>query len=349
MRAPSISRRQACAGLAGALVLPCAGALAQQNAAALAAYQGPDREQRLVEGAKREGELLLYSSMQIDSITPLKRAFEMKYGVKVGIWRGSGKDILQRVITEAAAGRHDVDVMESDSFALEALSREGLLQDVRSPYADDLVPQARAHAAWVGTRVNIVAGVYNTRLVRKEKLPKTYEDLLDPAYKGMLGIEADDYDWFGMLVGLIGEERGLKLFRDIVARNGISVRKGHTLLTNLVAAGEVPIGLTVFMQNADVARKNGAPVDWFLLPPTIARPAAMGVAKSGPHPSAALLYYDFMLSDGQKIMLGREFVPTSTRIASVLSRVSVNFVSDDLVLDQGAKWQKLYADVLAGR
>jgi iron(III) transport system substrate-binding protein len=348
MRARSISRRQACAGLAGALMLPCAGTLAQQ-AAALAGYQGADREQRLVEGAKREGGLLLYSSMQIDSITPLKRAFEAKYGVKVGIWRGSGKDILQRAITEAAAGRHDVDVMESDSFALEALNRESLLQDVRSPYADDLVPQARAHAGWVGTRVNIVAGVYNTRLVKKERLPKTYEDLLDPAYKGMLGIEADDYDWFGMLVGLIGEEKGLKLFRDIVARNGISVRKGHTLLTNLVAAGEVSIGLTVFMQNVDVARKNGAPVDWFLLPPTIARPAAMGVAKSAPHPAAALLYYDFMLSDGQKIMLGREFVPTSTRIPSVLSRISVNFVSDELVLDQGGKWQQLYADVLGGR
>jgi iron(III) transport system substrate-binding protein len=335
--------------LACALFLLQGPALAQPGGAPLAAYQGADREQRLVEGAKREGELTLYSSMQIESLTPLQRGFEAKYGVKVRIWRGSGKDILQRVVTEAAGGRHDVDVMESDSFALEALGREGQLQAVSSPYAADLAPQAREHPLWVGTRVNIVAGVYNTRLVKKEKLPKSYEDLLDPAYKGMLGIEAEDYDWFGMLMGLVGEEKGLKLFRDIVARNGISVRKGHTHLTNLAAAGEVPIGLTVFMQNVDVARKNGAPVDWFLLPPTIARPAAMGMAKAAPHPNAALLYYDFMLSEGQKIMLGREFVPTSTKIPSVLSRISVNFVSDDLVLDQGARWQQLYADVLGGR
>jgi iron(III) transport system substrate-binding protein len=333
----------------------CAGLLAvpptfaQQTGAPLATYQGADREQRLIEGAKREGELTLYSSMQVESLTPLQRGFEAKYGVKVRIWRGGGKDILQRVVTEAAGGRHEVDVMESDSFALEALGREGQLQAVSSPYAADLVPQARERRLWVRTRVNIVVAVYNTRLVKKEKLPKTYEDLLDPAFKGQLGIEADDYDWFGMLMGLVGEARGLKLFRDIVARNGISVRKGHTHLTNLAAAGEVPIGLTVFMQNVDVARKNGAPVDWFLLPPTIARPAAMGMAKVAPHPSAALLYYDFMLSEGQKIMLGREFVPTSTKIPSVLSRISVDFVSDELVLDQGAKWQKLYDDVLAGR
>jgi iron(III) transport system substrate-binding protein len=335
--------------LACGFFLSQAPALAQQSGAPLAGYQGADREQRLVEGAKREGEFTLYSSMQIESLTPLQRGFETKYGVKVRIWRGSGKDSLQRVVTEAAGGRHEVDVMESDSFALEALGREGQLQEVASPYAADLVPQAREHRLWVGTRVNIVAGVYNTRLVKKEKLPKTYEDLLDPAFKGMLGIEAEDYDWFGMLMGLVGEEKGLKLFRNIVARNGISVRKGHTHLTNLAAAGEVPIGLTVFMQNVDVARKNGAPVDWFLLPPTIARPAAMGMAKAAPHPNAALLYYDFMLSEGQKIMLGREFVPTSTKIPSVLSRISVNFVSDELVLDQGARWQKLFGDVLAGR
>lgn len=339
----------ACALLfAGAPLMWNAPALAQPNGtAALAAYMGADRERLLIDGAKQEGELTLYPSMQVDSITPLQKAFESKYGVGIRIWRGSGKDILQRVVTEAAASRYDVDIMESDSFALEALYRESLLQAVRSPYLADLIPQAlRPQGQWVGTRLNIVAGVYNTRLVKKENLPKSYEDLRDPAFRGMLGMEADDYDWFGMIVGLMGEEKGLALFRDIVAANGISVRKGHTLLTNLVAAGEVPIGLTVFMQNVDVARKAGAPVDWFLLPPTIARPDAMGMAKRAPHPHAALLFYDFMLSDGQQIILGRQFVPTSRKIPSVLGRLALNFVSPDLVLDQGEKWQKLYAEIL---
>jgi iron(III) transport system substrate-binding protein len=333
----------ACAALAWTTPAPAQ----PSGTAALAGYAGADRARLLVDGAKQEGELTLYSSMQVDSITPLQKAFEAKYGIKVRIWRGSGKDILQRVVTEAAASRYDVDIMESDSFALEALYRESLLQAVKSPYLADLIPEAlRPEGQWVGTRLNIVAGVYNTRLVKKENLPKSYEDLRGPAFKGMLGIEADDYDWFGMIVGLMGEEKGLKLFRDIVAANGMSVRKGHTLLTNLVAAGEVPIGLTVFMQNADVARKAGAPVDWFLLPPTVARPSAMGMAKRAPHPHAALLFYDFMLSDGQQVMLGREFMPTSRKIPSALDRLGLNFVSADLVLDQGEKWQKLYAETL---
>jgi len=326
-----------------------------KDVAGLAAYTGADRGQILIDGAKREGELTFYSSMQIDSITPLQKAFGAKYGVKLRIWRGSGKDILQRVVTEAGAGRHDVDIVESDSFALEALSREDLLQPVDSPYLADLVPEAlRPQGQWVGTRLNIVVGVYNTRLVPKDNLPKSYEDLRSPTFRGKLGMEVDDYDWFGMVVGLmgqekgLGEEKGLALFRDI-ARNGVSVRKGHTLLTNLVAAGEVPIGLTVFLQNVQVAAKAGAPVDWFLLPPTIARPDAMGLAKRAPHPYAALLFYDFMLSDGQAIMLGREFMPTSRKIPSMLGRIPVHFVSPDLVLDQGQKWQKLYADVLGAR
>jgi ABC-type Fe3+ transport system substrate-binding protein len=339
-----------CSILVAAALLALCGPPARAQPAspsALALYQGADRARLLLDGAKQEGELTLYSSMQVDSIAPLQKAFEAKYGVKIRIWRGSGKDILRRAMVESAANRNDVDILESDGFALEALVRENLLQEVSSPYLADLIPEAlRPQRQWVGTRLNIFTGVYNTNLVKKESLPKTYDDLRAPAYKGMLGIEADDYDWFGMVVGLIGEDKALPLFRDIVARNGMSVRKGHTLLTNLAAAGEVPIGLTVFMQNADVARKAGAPVDWFLLPPTIARPNAIAMARRAPHPHAALLFYDFMLSEGQQIMLGREFVPTSRKIPSVLDRIKVSFVSPDLVLDQGAKWQQLYSDIV---
>jgi len=317
------------------------------NLAALAAYLGPDREQRLIEGAKREGELMVYSSMQHDSIAPLQKAFEERYGIKMRIWRGAGKDILRRVTIEAKANRFDLDIVESDGFALEALHRENLLQEVRSPYHGDLMPEAlRPHAQWVGTRVNVFTGVYNTSKMKKEILPKSYFDLTNPVFKGLLGIEIDDYDWFGMVVGLLGEERGLKLFRDIVATNGLSVRKGHTMLTNLAAAGEVPIALTIYLQNAEVARKQGAPVDWFLIDPVVARPNGVALARRAPRPHAALLFYDFMISQGQEVMRQREFLPTSRKVPSVLDRIALHFVDPPIVLDNGPKWQKLYGEVL---
>ena len=204
----------------------------------------------------------------------------------------------------------------------------------------------RPHAQWVGTRVNIFSGVYNTSLVKKEALPKTYPDLTDPAFKGMLGIETEDYDWFGMVVGLLGEERGLKLFRDIAAINGLSVRKGHTMLTNLAAAGEVPIGLTVFSQNVEVAKKQGAPVDGFLIEPVVARPNGVALARRAPHPHAALLFYDFMIGEGQQVMRKRAFVPTSRKIPSPLSQIALHFVDPQIALDGSAKWQKLYGEVV---
>jgi ABC-type Fe3+ transport system substrate-binding protein len=333
-----------------ALLVACwAPAALAQTGFELATYLGPDREQRLIEGARREGELMIYGSMQLESIALMQKAFEQKYGIKTRNWRGSGKDILRRVTAEAKASRFDLDVVESDGFALEALHRESLLQTVRSPYHGDLMPEAlRPHEQWVGTRVNIFTGVYNTNLVKKEMLPKTYPDLTNPAFKGLLGIETDDYDWFGMVVGLLGEERGLKLFREIVATNGLSVRKGHTMLTNLAAAGEVPIALTVFMQNVDVAKKHGAPVDRFLIEPAVARPNGVAVARHAPHPHAALLFYDFMISEGQRVMLKRQFVPTSRKIRSVLDRIKLHFVDPQLVLDSGSKWQKLYGEIVRG-
>ena len=119
------------------------------------------------------------------------------------------------------------------------MHREKLLQQLKPPSLADLDPAAlTAHGEWTGTRYNVFVAAYNTRFIKKDDLPKSYDDLLDPKWKGKLGIEADDSDWFGAVIDRLGEERGLGLFRNIVATNGISVRKGHTLLANLVVSGK---------------------------------------------------------------------------------------------------------------
>src|SRR5882762_3602764 len=141
-----------------------------------------------------------------------------------------------------------------------SLHREILLQKAGSPHFPDLMPEAiRPHREWVGTRLNMFVHAYNTNLVKKEELPKSYEDFLDPKWKGRLGIEAEDVDWFAMVIKEIGEDKGLTLFRAIVARNGLSVRRGHTLLAGLVASGEVPFALTVYNHNAEKLKQRGAP------------------------------------------------------------------------------------------
>jgi iron(III) transport system substrate-binding protein len=341
----------ACALMAGA----CGNSAPAETAspvAELATYEGSDRLQRLIEGAKREGELTIYTSAQTTDLGPVVEAFEKKYGVKASLWRAGSEAVLNRAIQEARAGRHTVDVVETNGPELESMSREQILQAVKSPYHADLIaPAIRPHGEWVGTRLNVFVQAYNTKLVKKEELPKTWEDLTNPKWKGRLGIEAEDSDWLAGIFGEIGEERGKAVFQQIVKTNGISNRKGHTLLTQLVASGEVPLSLTVYNYKAEQLRREGAPIDWFTIGNAIARPNGVGVARRAPHPNAAILFYDFELSpDGQQIIADREFVPTSTKIDTPLNKVPMTFVDARVSIDEYDKWKNLYTDLFgAGR
>jgi iron(III) transport system substrate-binding protein len=335
--------------LAGSLAGAAAAAAPDAAAvAALARYDGADRTQRLIDGARREGELVLYTSLTVDDMGALNPVFEKKYGVKVKMWRAGADKIVQRAVTEAQGGRFEVDVLEASTPALESLYREKVLVPVRSPYQADLMEGAvPAHHGWAGARLNVFVHAYNTKLVKAADVPKTYYDLANPKWKGKLGVESADEDWFANVVTALGEESGLQLFRNIVTANGISVRKGHTLLTNMVASGEVPFALTVYNFTAEQVRQKGAPLAWYVMQPAVARANGVGVASRSPHPHAALLYYDFMISDeGQRILASRDFLPTSTKFESPFKHIKLRLVNPAQMLDEEAKWTGLYKDIL---
>ncbi|NBQ06406.1 MAG: extracellular solute-binding protein [Betaproteobacteria bacterium] len=344
------SRRQLIQAGAATLGVASLGSLMAQpsaaTTAALAALTGAERQKRLAEGAKKEGVVSIYTSMPQDDMAALTTAFEAKYGVKAKVWRSGSEKILQRGLLEAKASRFEVDVFETNSPEMEVLSREKVLIAGNSPFLNELIPQAiPAHKEWIATRLNIFTCAYNTKLVKKEELPKTYQDLLDPKWKGKLSVEADDSDWLAETVMKMGEEKGIALFKEIARKNAVSVRKGHTLLSNLVASGEVPMALTVYNYKIEQMKNSGAPVDWFALDPTIARPNANGVARNAPHPHAALLFQDFELTEGQVILGKRDFIPTSTKVPSTLNKMPLTFANPKTTLDDGQKWNKLYDDI----
>src|SRR6266852_691119 len=345
----TVARLKTVLVLAGLLV-PSFSASAQvalPTVAEVAAYAGTDRAERLIAGAKREGTLTLYTSAAVDDMAVPAAAFEKKYGVKLRVWRASSEHIVQRSVTEARGGRYDADVFETGGAAMEALHREKLLQQAKVPGLAALNPAAfTPHGEWTGTRFNVFVAAVNTRLVAREEFPKSYDDLLDPRWKGRLGIEAEDSDWFGAVIGQLGEERGLKLFRVIVAANGISVRKGHTLLANLVVSGEVPFALTAYAYKTEQLRKAGAPIDWFVIPPSVARFEGAGVARRASHPNAAILFFEFMLTDGQDILLARDFFPARANARPLPEGASVHFLDSAKGLDEYPKWSKQYRDVV---
>ncbi len=346
----ALSRRAAIGGCAAVATLRCLGEARAQppSIADVAAYAGPDRAERLVAGARRDGTLTLYSSAPTEDTGALIAAFEAKYGVKVRLWRSGSEAILTRAVNESRSGRADVDVIETAGPEMEALTREKLLAPLAGPALADLVPSAlRPDGAWVGTRYSVFAAAYNTQAVAAADVPHRYEDLLDPKWKGRLGIEADDVDWFFAVVGALGEPKGLALFRDIVARNGVSIRKGHSLLVNLVVSGEVPLALTAYGYRVDKVKKAGAPIDKNFLPPVIALPTGVAVLRNAPHPFAAVLFADFMLTDGQAIMAERGFVVTKRNVSAMPADLTL--IDLPRFVDERDKWTRLFKETFVNR
>jgi iron(III) transport system substrate-binding protein len=309
-------------------------------------YRGADRDQRVLAGAKKEGKVVVYTSLNLKDSVPISEVFEKKYGVKIDLWRSSSEKVLQRAVTEARAGRYAVDAFELNGPELEALYREGLLEEYYSPSFVNLPPSAfPKHRHYVADRFNFFTIGYNTNLVKPNEVPKSYEDLLNPRWVGKIGIEASDTDWFASVVHGMGEEKGLAFFRKL-ARMKPQIRTGHTLIAELIAAGEIPIAADIYNHNAERLKVKGAPIDWKPLAPTFGRPNAVAMAKHAERPYAALLFADFMLSlEGQKLLKKRKRVPASNKVDSNLNDFPYQMIDPAVVLDHSEKWEKIWSDL----
>ena len=225
-------------------------------------YRGADRDARLLQNAKQEGTVVLYTSLAPTESKPLAEAFEKKYGLKVELWRALSDKVVQRVVTEAQAKRFTVDVVETNGPEMEMLARERLLAEFHSPHIADLPPAAiPPHRTWFPDRMNYFVVGYNTAKVQRSEIPATYEGFTDPKWKGRIGIEATDAEWMATLIKTWGDEKGMDYFRKLAAMKP-DVRKGHVLLAELVAAGEVPVGLTMYNSNIESLKRKGAPIDF---------------------------------------------------------------------------------------
>jgi iron(III) transport system substrate-binding protein len=309
-------------------------------------YQGPDRDANLIRGARREGQVLVYTSLNTKDSVPITQAFEKKYGVKVELWRSSSEKVLQRAVTEARAGRFAVDAFELNGPELEAIYREGLLEQFWSPHFKSLPPAAfPKHRHYAADRFNFFTIAYNTNLVKPNEVPNSYEDLADPRWNGRIGLEASETDWFASIVKYMGEEKGLALFRKI-AQQKPQMRTGHTLMAGLVASGEIPLAGTIYNHNAERLAVTGAPIKWKALTPTFGRPNGVAVSKRTDHPHAAMLFVDFMLSpEGQQLIKKANRVPASTAIDTPLNKFPFEMIDPVVVLDESQKWEKIWSEL----
>ena len=341
--------RAVLAGLAAPLVARAQRGGPDSPHRAIYMNRGADRDAVLAAEGRKQGQVVMYTSLNLKDSVPLTEAFEKRTGVKVQLWRAASEKVLQRGITEARAGRFTPDIFETNGPEMEALYREKLLEEFHSPHFTDLPAAAfPKHRHYVADRFNFFTVGFNTNLVKPEEVPSSYEDLVHPRWVERVGIEGSDVDWFGAMVKVMGEEKGMAFFRKL-AESKPQIRTGHTLMAELVASGEIPLAATIYNHNIERLAVKGAPVKWKAVPPTFGRPNAIGVARRAPHPHSALLLVDFVLSkEGQTILKERNRVPSSLSVDTHLNKFAFHMIDPVITLDENERWEKLWSELFLG-
>ncbi|MEA2538619.1 MAG: iron(III) transport system substrate-binding protein [Chloroflexota bacterium] len=307
--------------------------------------------ERLLEAAKAEGELTLYTSMTSDVIAAVSGAFTDKYGIDVNVYRAGSETVLQRVDQEQKANfQGGNDVVETNFLEMFEMSQLGYL----SPFPGDAkkaVVQAGQFDNWTATRFNNFVVSWNTNLVPAGQEPKSWEDLADPKWKGKISMEAGDFDWFLSLwsywkeQGKTDDEIGA-IFKGI-ASNSLIVT-GLSVQGELLAAGEFSVAVSNYSYLVERVRKAGGPVAWKpTVQPVIARPNGVGLMRTASHPAAALLFTDWLLTDGQKVIAEQGLTP-STPVAGddQLAGLKIIPVDIDAIATDAKKWEDMYDELL---
>ena len=263
-----------------------------------------DATAKVIEGAKKEGEVIVYGTMSLEAANLLNARFKEKYPfLDVKLNRlGSGK-FAPRVIAEVRANKHLADILQTNSLTLHFIKKEGFLMNYLSPEDRFYPKQFKEQGYWTTTNMNVHVLAYNTKLLGRDKAPKTYEELLHPAWKGkMLGDMSEQ--WGALMFQIMGKEKAIRHMRELAKQN-ISVRRESSAMrAQLIAAGESPIDIDSTLGPVDDLKKRGAPIDWIALSPVPVVTSAHAIALKPPHHNAARLYLDYLLSrEGQKAVL----------------------------------------------
>ncbi|MDP9416736.1 MAG: extracellular solute-binding protein [Actinomycetota bacterium] len=320
--------------------------------AELAGLTGKQRRDELVKRATEEGALVIYTSMTSDVADAVAEGFEDTFDLDVSVYRAGSETVLQRVLQEQKANFAGNDVVETNATELFALAKEGRLAEYKGERRD-MVSDAGKFEGWTATRFNLFAPSWNTKLIGEVGgPPKSWEDLADPRFDGKLAMEVGDYDWYLTLYGHWqkqgkSESEINELFAEMA--KGAKVVKGHTVQGELLSAGQFAVVASNYTYLVQQVMDKGAPVDYTpLVEPVIARPNGVGLMKTATHPAAAMLFADWLLEEGQKVLAEEGLTPSIPEGDDPLADIEVIPVDVEKLLNEDEKWSKKYEAVING-
>jgi iron(III) transport system substrate-binding protein len=320
--------------------------------AALEGLEGQERTDKLAElAAAEECEVSFYTSTNVDESGPVTEAFTDEYDIDVSLYRAGSETIVQRVIQEADAGFAGVDVIGNNGPEMTIIDSEKLLLPLKTPVTEDIVDFG-VFDNWAAQYLNVFVPAWNTDRIQPGEEPTSWEEVL--SYGPGLAMEAGDYDWFATLTKWFMEEQGMSeeeavnLFRE-AAKNS-TVVDGHTLMAELLAAGEYDLTASSYQHRIPQLAKDGAPVEWQpAVAPAIVRPNGIGIHRDVKCPASALLFVEFTLTTGQETLLEYDRSPASTAVEGGFPEdVETILVDVEALVEELDKWEGLYEEIIQG-
>jgi ABC-type Fe3+ transport system substrate-binding protein len=313
----------------------------------------------LIEAAKKEGEVVWYSTQIVNQLVrPISQAFEKKYGIKVRATRANAVETAIKILNESKAGRPQVDVTDGTTTVVPLKKAGYVLKWMPDPAKDYPADLKDPDGYWVANNLFMLTPGYNTSMVPKGTEPRTYEDLLDPKWRGRMAWGATSSSsagpgFIGTVLADRGQEAGMaylhKLAQQKLAPMGTAARE----ILDQVIAGEYAIALQIFNHHAVISAKKGAPVDWIPMQPVMGTLSVLAVHAQAPHPNAAKLLADFIISrEGQTIFREADYLPADPGVDALEPTLKpeqghfrVRFFSPEQTEEEMPKWKKMFDDM----
>jgi ABC-type Fe3+ transport system substrate-binding protein len=326
---------------------------------ALASRAAAAADPALIEAAKKEGRVVWYTTLIVNQIIrPLKDAFEKAYpGVMLQYTRADDLVTSAKLLAEGQAGRVQADIFDGIANML-PLQEAGLLAPFTVPNAADYPPQLKAEDGyWIAEIMYVFTPGINTELLPKDKAPRTFADLLDPTLKGKMAWNgssmAGAFGFVANILTTMGEQRGMDYLRALAGQQVVNVDASSRAVLDQVIAGEYWINLMAFNHHTVISARKGAPVDWIKLEPTPVTLDAVGLLKDAPHPHAARLLLEFLLSEeGQKVFQQNDYLPALPSVPAMVAGLrpadggfQANFLRPEEIHRELPKWQKVTQDL----
>jgi iron(III) transport system substrate-binding protein len=319
--------------------------------AALTKLAGAERQARIVDGAKKENGLVWYSSTTAEDALALTKKFHEQHpSIQINHFRSSSEKLLERILAESRANAFKADIVSLPELELSIMIKRKLLARYQGAENSFYPPESKdPRGYWTGLYTSAWVPAYNTKMVAKEGAPKTYRDLLNPKWKGSIAMDNEPYNWYVISLNYLEKRDGKEAAADYMkklAAQQMQWRKGHSLIGQLMSAGEFPLAAELQVHTVERAKATGAPIDWSVLDGVIPiSKVGAAVTSTGNNVYTSALFHDFLLSrPGMETIRASRRIPTRPDVTAPYLKPYKLLPFDQQVMDDFDKYVTLFRD-----